>query len=489
MQVIKFKNISYEKAIIIYCYILTVNVLSAHQNSRLIVLTDIECEQDDTQSMIRLLLYSNQIDIKGLVATTSIWKKTNPETRSIFELIDAYKQVRANLNRNEKGFPSSKYLKSIVCAGQTEFGMSAIGDNMDTEGSNLIIKELEKNDSRPLWISVWGGVNTLGQALYTIKKTRTKSEAKRLISKLRVYTISDQDDSGVWIRNNFPNLFYIVSPTGDYGRSIWVAMNMYVKGIDNKTISNSWLLKNIQQDHGPLGALYRDVAYGMEGDTPSFLGLIPNGLNYYEHPNWGGWAGRYELYKPKYKHYKSSSQPGMPDDHETRAIWTNASDTVYMYDNQDYGRTKKLTKRFFYGDKVTIWRWRDDFQNDFAARMDWCVKSYKDANHPPIVKIKGDTSDSKDVYRVTVRSGTGLSLDAGQSFDPDGDHLSFLWLDYSEAGNLGKRLFHDAQISQRIYLLFPKVSKTCTTQIILKVIDHGKPSLTRYKRIIVTVEK
>jgi hypothetical protein len=33
----------------------------------------------------------------------------------------------------------------------------------------------------------------------------------------------------------------------------------------------------------------------MEGDTPSFLGLIPNGLNAQDKPDWGGWGGRYLL--------------------------------------------------------------------------------------------------------------------------------------------------------------------------------------------------
>ena len=40
------------------------------QKYRLIVLSDIESEVDDTESFIRLLLYSNEIDLKGLVATT-----------------------------------------------------------------------------------------------------------------------------------------------------------------------------------------------------------------------------------------------------------------------------------------------------------------------------------------------------------------------------------------------------------------------------------
>lgn len=70
-------------------------------------------------------------------------------------------------------------------------------------------------------------------------------------------------------------------------------INSVVGGTDNSEISNDWIARNIQQGHGPLGAAYPDAAWGMEGDTPAFLGLIPNGLNVAEHPNWGGWGGRY----------------------------------------------------------------------------------------------------------------------------------------------------------------------------------------------------
>src|SRR4030042_7135713 len=149
--------------------------------------------------------------------------------------------------------------------------MLGVGNAKDSEGSDWIINELGGNDERPLWISIWGGSNTLAQALYKIKNTKTEKEQKLLISKLRVYTISDQDDSGIWIRNNFPDLFYIVSPGDDYGSATWNAINSFVQGVKNEKISNSWLVQNIQQGNGPLGAASPDVAWGMEGDTPSFL--------------------------------------------------------------------------------------------------------------------------------------------------------------------------------------------------------------------------
>lgn len=57
----------------------------------------------------------------------------------------------------------------------------------------------------------WGGVNTLAQALQYIQSNYSEQEATTLWSRLRVYAISDQDDTGPWIRVNFPDVFYIVS--------------------------------------------------------------------------------------------------------------------------------------------------------------------------------------------------------------------------------------------------------------------------------------
>src|SRR4030042_2027225 len=341
-------------------------LLCAHTNqkSRVIILTDIEADPDDTQSLIRLLLYSSEIDITGLIASTSFWKKTSVAPESIKKIIQAYDKVQPNLVKHEDGFASAAALLLLVKQGLPEYGMQGVGEGKDSEGSEWIIKVLEEDDERPLWVSVWGGVNTLAQALYKIKDTKTEAEAKQFIAKLRVYTISDQDDSGVWIRNNFPDLFYIVSPGDDYGSTTWNAINSFVDGINNETISNTWLAQNIQQGHGPLGAAYPDVAYGMEGDTPSWLSLIPNGLNEPEHPEWGGWGGRYELYKPDFATFKKGGS-GVPFEPETRAIWTNADDIYSPHIHNDYGRAVRRDTVNFADNKVTLWRWRDDFQNDF----------------------------------------------------------------------------------------------------------------------------
>ena len=454
--------------------------LQVSQKSRAIILTDIENEPDDTESMVRLLLYCNVIDLKGIVATTSTHMRNEVHPESVQKIIRAYGKVRSNLIKHEAGFPETNALLEIVKQGLPVYGMNGVGEGKDSQGSEWIIKSLEENDDRPLWICVWGGSNTLAQALYDIKKTKTETEAKELIAKLRVYTISDQDDSGIWIRKNFPDLFYIVSP-GGYEHSTWGAINQFVKGINNETISNAWLAKNIQQDHGPLGSLYPDVAYGMEGDTPSFLNLIPNGLNYTEHPDWGGWGGRYEKYIPEYSSFNSGFTGGVPIEPEPREIWTNAIDSYVPYLHNEYGRNVRKDTISFTDNRVTLWRWRDDFQNDFAARIDWCTKSYKEANHPPVPAL-GHSE------QITVKSGERFSLDASGTTDPDGDNISYLWFHYPEAGSYKKLInIGSAENIYKVNVIAPVVEKEETAHFILKVTDKGNPPLSRYKRVIVKI--
>lgn len=449
---------------------------------RLIVLSDIGADPDDTESLVRLLLYSDEIDIEGLVATTSVWKKTSVSPERMHAVIRAYSQVQPNLLRHDPRFLSGAALDALVKQGRPEYGVGGVGPGKDSEGSEWIIRQLKKDDGCPLWVTAWGGVNTLAQALYKLRATETPAELARLVSRLRVHTISDQDDAGPWIRKNFPNLFYIVSPGGDYGAATWTGINSVVDGIDNSTISNGWLAKNIQQGHGPLGAAYPDVSWGMEGDTPSFLNLIPNGLSDPEHPNWGGWGGRYELYTPVIAIADPKTfLDGKPIPQESRPIWTNASDTYAPPVYPDFGRATKKGDKTFSDSKVTLWRWRDDFQNEFAARMAWTTKPYAQANHPPVAVLNGPAA-------LTVKSGQGIGLDARGTIDPDGDSLSYYWFYYPEAGTYkGKFEIDGAENSDSLWVVAPKVTRTETLHFILRVTDKGTPPLSRYKRVIVTV--
>lgn len=439
-----------------------------NQKLRVVVLTDIEADPDDSQSLVRFLLYANQWDVEGLIATTSIHQKTRVAPESIDKILQAYGKIQPNLLKHEKNYLTYDQLKTKVKKGLPVYGMEGVGEGKDSEGSEWIIQVLNESDDRPVWFSVWGGPNVLAQALWKIQKTKSSAEAQKVYNKIRIYTISDQDDSGPWMRKTFPSLFYIVTPGYSYSYATWLGMMAALPGSNKDVVSNEWLAKNIQQGHGPLGVMYPDVAYGMEGDTPSFLSLINNGLNNPEHPDLGGWGGRYKLYLPEFRDSNSGRfrRENWPkDEPETRAIWTNTDDSLSV-DNQEYG-----------SNQATIWRWREAFQNDFAARMDWCKKSFTEANHPPVPKVAHPES-------FTVKSGEQFHLNADGSVDPDGDSMSYLWFQYREAGT------YNGNVSFRPYssnlydlpVTAPKVDKQETIHFILQVKDKGTPALTRYKR-------
>lgn len=450
------------------------------ERPRVLVLTDIENEPDDAQSLVRFLVYSNQWDVEGLVATTSVHKRDHTAAWRIREILGAYAKVRDNLEKHEKGFPKADRLMSLVREGQPAYGLAAIGAGKDTTGSKQIIEAADNADTRPLWVLVWGGPNTLAQALWTVRETRSPEELRRFVSRLRVHAISDQDDTGPWIRSNFPDLFYIASPGmhagGAYHAATWSGISGdkfhgRFTGADHAIVDNPWLDTHIRA-LGPLGAQYPHTEFIMEGDTPSFLNLIGNGLSSPERPDLGGWGGRYELYTPRTRAW--FLQP------ETRPFWTDAEDEVLGVDGN-----------WHTGNKPTIWRWRAAYQNDFAARMEWTVKSYADANHPPVARLA--TAD-----RLTAAQGDVVTLSAEGSSDPDGDALTYQWFVYNEAGTFvtsqGKTGY-PVQIEgadkavAKLTVPNSRVFRSGQMQVILAVTDApaNKPPITRYRRAVIDV--
>ena len=440
---------------------------------RLFVLTDIGGDPDDTMSMVRLMTYSNQIDIEGLVATHN---SLGVFPEAIEKVVDAYGRVRANLEVNEPGFPDAAFLRSRIWRGSSEAGLLAIGAGKDSAGSDALIRAVDNADARPLWVTVWGGPTTLAQALWKVKNTRSKAELAQFVAKLRINAISDQDTTGPWIRKNFPDLFYIVSPGSTFHFSTWIGIggdyfHGRFSGADWTLVSNEWLDRNIRSK-GPLGAEYPRWKFMMEGDTPSFLNLIDNGLSEPEHPDWGGWGGRYELYTPRMR--KWFFEP------ETRPIWTDAEDEVLGTDG-----------RWYTSNYATVWRWRDAYQNDFAARMDWTIKPYADANHPPVVKLATPPF-------VKAAPGQRVDLSAAGTTDPDGDALSYRWFVYEEPGtrsmsssDSGVKLEVKNFDQPQAWLTVKKDRVVApgigTIHVILAVTDHGVPRLTRYSRVIIDV--
>ena len=455
---------------------------SAAEKPRVFVLTDIENEPDDAMSMVRFLTYANHFDVEGLAATTSIHQRRRVAPERIRRIVEAYGKVRENLELHEPGFPTAESLLQRVTQGPPVYGMQGVGEGQDSPASELLIEAADKDDPRPMWVTVWGGPNVLAQALWKVRNTRSAEALNKFVAKLRVYTISDQDDSGPWLREQFPQLFYVASPGfhdgGGYHHATWSGISGdyfhgRFSGADFRLVTNEWLDQNVRRK-GPLGKEYPRWEYLMEGDTPSFLNLINNGLSDPEHPNWGGWGGRYERYVPRMQKWHLQQ--------ETRPFWATAEDEVLGNDG-----------RWHTDNHATIWRWREAYQHDFAARMDWTINSYNEANHPPVPQLG-------HANRLNARPGEEIKLSAQGSSDPDGDALSYRWFYYGEAGTLQAssgtsgqpvaiKHFDQANASFRVpthHVMPPGIG---TMHIMLAVTDHGTPPLTRYRRVIVEVTK
>jgi hypothetical protein len=458
---------------------------------RVVVLSDIGNEPDDQMSFVRLLLYSNELDLEALIATTSTWQKNKVQPETMRQIVAAYGQVRANLLKHAEGWPEATQLDAIVTSGQPAYGMAAAGPEKMSPGAEAIIRATDRIDPRPLWITIWGGANTLAQALQHVRATRSSAEVDSFLAKLRVCSISDQDDAGPWVRREFPNLHYIVKPSspdsGEYASATWTGISgdVYYRncmGADGSTVTNDWLEANIRAK-GPLGKFYPKFAFIMEGDTPAFLGLTNNGLNSYRNPSWGGWGGRYVWRRPY---------------GETRPIWSQGGDLFPRVTSQD--SVAGVDGKIYVSDQATIWRWRTAFQNEFAARMDWTIKPFAEANHNPVVTVNG--KDGAAPILIEAQMGRPVTLDAGASKDPDGHNLSYQWFHYEEAGfapganmaavtieqgNTAKAIVTPMATCRPAWLGRTRDCPDGIAHIILAVTDNGSPALTSYRRVIMNI--
>jgi hypothetical protein len=464
-----------------------------------IVLTDICNEPDDAESLTRFLLYANEFHIDGLVATTSFWQQSSTHKQQIHQIIDAYAKVEANLNAHvppSRQYPIANALHQLVRDGLSEYGMKGARGPLNA-GTELLISAVDAIiEEGHIWVLIWGGANVLAQALLEVHNSRSEAEVNTFVAKLRVYAISDQDDAGAWIRLNFPKIFYIASVHGwnAYGLAAWTGIsgesyyNFNPGGPNSDLVTANWLKKYIQI--GLYGkAAYPDPVFIPEGDTPTFLNLIQNGLTDPCCPEWGGWGGRYNL-----------------------TDLTGGDGSRHYSDTADYVRGKDGNMHV--GSQATIWRWREAYQGDFAARMQWTLGSdFNKANHAPVVVVNGDSELS--ALRIKTGFGTTVHLDASQSWDPDSsDSLEFRWLHYKEPSATqwtagfqvpeltfkdesdGKRKFDKVSVKipgkdeGMILPLHPgEIIKwgPKTYHLILEVVDNAEFPMRAYKRVLVEV--
>jgi hypothetical protein len=449
------------KYIILFAFLFQITLVYA-QSPRLLITTDIGGDPDDQQSLVRLMVYSNEFDIEGIITSASgtpgELKEAAVRPDLVEEIIRGYQSVYPNLLKHNTEFPAPKYLFSIVKKGNPHRGWENVGNSHDTEGSEWIIIQADKKDNRPLNICIFGGQTDLAQALWKVKNTRSAKEYNRFLAKIRVYDINDQDKifGQMYAEHKLP--FYILAkaPEGVDKRE-GAYRGVYLGG-DESLTSMEWLKENVLEKHGPLGKLYPTKTWTApnphgvmkEGDTPSWFFFLENGLNIAVHPELGGWGGRF---------FKNDE-----------GVYRDATDTFN-------GKTEA---------RATVYRWREDFQNDWAARMDWCVGDYKNCIHAPVVLVNG--SKDENPLSIKVKNKKTVILDASASFDPDNDKLSFEWLVYPEISETDKTAILKTE-GEKAFIQLTNSKTNESLSLLLRVTDNGNPRLVSYKRIIINCKK
>jgi hypothetical protein len=478
----------------------------AAEKPRTIITTDGEI--DDVDSFIRMLLYSNEFTIEGLVYSSSMWhykgddrgtrfisememtkrmygEKTSlrwPGTTWMNDLINAYEKVYPKLSMHAKGYPTAGYLRGLVKVGNIDFEGEM---EHDTEGSDFIKKKLLDNTTSPVYLQVWGGTNTIARALKSIEdQYRNTGEwtgiYKKVCDKAIIYAILDQDAT----YRNYISIHWKDVRIYYNARQFWSLAYTWKRAIDKSLyplLEGKFMSGNIIHNHGPLTKMYYSYGDGKkqagdsehihgdiarikngqwgsfgqydfisEGDSPAFLHLINVGLDNIRHPEYGGWGGRLKQSKTNL------------------CRWEDGEETA------DYNPiTDKMDAAY---PQV---RWLEAIQMDFAARADWCIKDFKHANHPPKVHVKKKT--------LLVKPGQAVDIETSAT-DPDGNKVNFYFWQYREAGTSKEKINITSGNGKARVTIPPSVKKDDTIHIIVEARDNGIPALTRYQRVILTVK-
>ncbi|MBV9879052.1 MAG: DUF1593 domain-containing protein, partial [Gemmatirosa sp.] len=314
----------------------------------------------------------------------------------------------------------------------------------------------------------------------------------------------DQDDTyATYIRPKWPDIRSLRAGQGGVG--VGYGAFVFASAENAPYYSAAWTRENVST-RGPLGAHYRVWGDGKqmvpgdrfdyfgltgqsaaelraagyvvwlpprprgeflgEGDTFTYLNLLANGLAAYRDETPGGWAGRVAV-NPAARSAARAEQGG-----------TATSFDAFMRSLEGIGPEGPATRPPSPQPNFT-----PAAQNAFAARMAWSVTpTYEGANHEPVVEVRG-------AVRIAARAGETVRLEGAVS-DPDGNAVAVRWWRWKEVdGYPGDVRISDAT-SLDAHLVVPADAMPGQTiQVVLEATDDGRPALTRYQRVVVSVKR
>ncbi len=477
-----------------------------------------DAEVDDQNSLRHLLLYANEIEIQGIIQTSSKfhWKGEAgipspadskgeydkpyrwPGTDWMFKVIDDYSVVYPNLSIQSTGYPSPDELRQIV-----KIGNIGYPGEMDasTDGSKLIETRILDTDPRKLYIQVWGGTNTIARALKDIEaKYSDKSDWTKLKEKIEnkvvITACGEQDETySEYIAEQWPNIQFICCLQMKSYAYAWSAMP---DGESKQTLSAQFMKKNILTGNGPLlegystwadghhyegepekhqfGSNYEllnnwwGMKYGLgtyhkydflsEGDSPTFLILLPNGLRNLDDVSLGGIAGRYKLADDK---FNSKGQP---------LNYWNPEEDEYEASDGSVVKTESM------------WRYVADIQHDMAARAKWCVSStYNDSYHAPEITVK----DEQDISaKPNDECEFKITTNSSESSDILLDTQT-----YSDISDFNPK-FDINKTSENTYSVKVSIPDSVNSgdiaHLIIRATSTNEIPLVSYKRLSITVK-
>ena len=294
--------------------------------------------------------------------------------------------------------------------------------------------------------------------------------------KMRLFLIWEQDPTyQSYIRPRWGK-FNIPTIISDQFWAMAYEWDKILPAEKQRYFTGDWMKQHILENHGPLAALYKAKENGdfrSEGDSPAFLHGIDTGLRNMENPAWGGWGGRYVRVRD------NSWLDPVPEAgyRYPEGRWYTSTAWGRVHRRSSDTTDPALLLEYF----KPIWRWADAIQNDFAARADWSVKPYAQANHPPRVRLT-------HALDLKARRGAVVRLNASRSSDPDENALNYKWWQYQEADSYSGNIRIDGATKRTASFRVPvDAAVGQTIHVVAEVTDSGEPPLTRYQRVVVTI--